>query len=428
MNDSYTALSGKTLALVENTPSAPAYHAALRARESGLTLRLLTRDPSAYTETQGFAGLPLDDVEVVLVETNDPSELVSVLTGADGSPLVDGVTSFSDYYCGIAAQVASSLILPGPRPAAVEAGIQKHRLRELLSARPYAVKHALVSSADQLTDAAALLGFPLVAKPPAEGNSVGVRLIADQIELAAAFEELHAVRANWRGQPCSGDVLLEEYLLGEEVSVETMTFAGRTHLYGITSKSLNQPPNFVEWAHSFPHRLNPDDATAVEAVVRDMLETVGFDHGPCHTEVKLTSRGPRIVEMNPRLPGNHTTSMIEDVGGTNPFLDSMLCAIGEVPPIPVLDHGGAAIAILYPLDAGVVESIDGVEEARSAPGVRFVHLYAGAGDLAHAPVNNYSSLGCVYAWGEDAADALVNAESGLSKITVRVRGGRAGAR
>jgi biotin carboxylase len=417
----YRGLAGRAIALVETAPGPAAYRAVRRARRFGARIVLLTADPTGYRPVPGHPSDPLSDVdEVVTTDTNDVAKLTWALTSAAGRPTVDAVLSFSDYYCAVAARVAHALGLPGPPPEAAEAGVHKHLLRERTADRPYAVRHVLARESRELPAAADALGFPLIAKPPAEANSVGVHLVRDLPQLRRAFTELHARRTNWRGQPCTGDVLLEEFLTGEEVSVETLTFDGRTRVYGTTSKTLAPPPGFVERAHSFPHDLGAERTAAVEAVVLDMLATVGYRHGPCHTEVKLTPAGPRVVEMNPRLPGHHTTTMIEDVTGACPFLDAMLAATGQPPRPPDAPRGGAAIALLYPPHAGRLQGFDGVADAEAEPGVRFVTLTAAAGEAVRPPTDNYAALGCVYAHGTDAGDALTRAERARDRIAVRV--------
>ncbi|HEX8950546.1 MAG TPA: D-alanine--D-alanine ligase [Polyangia bacterium] len=56
----------------------------------------------------------------------------------------------------------------------------------------------------------ARIGFPLVVKPSSEGSSVGVSIVKDQSQLAAALDA---------ARRCHGIVLLEEYIKGREINV-----------------------------------------------------------------------------------------------------------------------------------------------------------------------------------------------------------------
>ncbi len=56
----------------------------------------------------------------------------------------------------------------------------------------------------------ARIGFPLVVKPSSEGSSVGVSIVRDQAQLAAALDA---------AKKCHGVILLEEYVKGREINV-----------------------------------------------------------------------------------------------------------------------------------------------------------------------------------------------------------------
>lgn len=57
--------------------------------------------------------------------------------------------------------------------------------------------------------------------------------------------------ANGRG----GQVIIEEYLQGDEVSVEIMAVDGKINVLQITDKLTTGAPHFVEMRHSQPSRL-----------------------------------------------------------------------------------------------------------------------------------------------------------------------------
>ncbi|WP_405812509.1 hypothetical protein [Streptomyces sp. NBC_01520] len=151
-----------------------------QAQEHGLEVWLLTGDRSWYTHGHDWESHPLARVDRVIdVDTTDLEAVLSVVTGEDGNPLVDGLTSFSDYHTELAAHAARRLGLPGPDPAAVRTANIKDQLRIALGDEPFNIPHVLVSHRAQLDEAARRLGFPMIAKPPAEAISYGVRRVDD---------------------------------------------------------------------------------------------------------------------------------------------------------------------------------------------------------------------------------------------------------
>ncbi|MEX0170869.1 ATP-grasp domain-containing protein [Streptomyces sp. LMG1-1-1.1] len=422
----YAKFAGKRIAIVEHMQNHPFVLGLHQAREHGLEVWLLTGDRNWYTHGHDWDTHPLGAAvdRVIDVDTTDLDAVLAVVTGDDGHPLVDGLTSFSDYHTVLAAQAARRLGLPGPDPAAVETANVKDRLRVALGDVPYNIPHMLVADRDRLPEAARRLGFPMIAKPPAEAISYGVRRVDDMAQLTEAFEELSAVRESLRGQPRSGEVLLETYVEGVEVSVETMTVDGRTHVFGVTSKDLFGDPAYIECGHTFPVPLPDEERDALYSVVIRTLEAIGYDHGPCHTEVRRTESGWRVIEANPRTPSSCMTMLVTDVTGRSPILDAWLLTIGEVPPIePVVHNGGAAVRMIYPQRRGTLVRVDGVEAASAVPGVQ-VLLHVEKGDHLLQRMDNSSCVGFTYCAGPDRleAQALADKAAGYLDFVVEEDG------
>lgn len=414
----YAKFAGKRIAIVEHMQNHPFVLGLHQARENGLEVWLLTGDRSWYTHGHDWDSHPLAAAvdRVIDVDTTDLEAVLSVVTGDDGRPLVDGLTSFSDYHTVLAAQAARRLGLPGPDPEAVETANVKDRLRVALGDEPFNIPHVLVSRREQLDEAVRKLGFPMIAKPPAEAISYGVRRVDDMDGLVEAWEELSDVRRSLRGQPRSGDVLLEQYVEGVEVSVETMTVDGHTHFFGVTSKDLFGDPAYIECGHTFPVPLSDEERDALYHAVGRTLELIGYRHGPCHTEVRRTESGWRIIEANPRTPSSCMTMLVTDVTGRSPILDAWLLAIGETPPIePVVHSGGAAVRMIYPERRGTLLRVDGVEAAASVPGVQ-VLLHVEKGDKLLQRMDNSSCVGFTYCNGPDRLEAQALADKAASYL------------
>lgn len=421
----YSRFAGRRLAIVEHMLHYPFYLGVRQARERGLEIWLLTGDRDWYTHGHDWDSHPLSEVDKVFdVDTTDLGAVLDVVSDDGGRPLVDGLASYSDYHTVLAARAARELGLPGPDPAAVEAANEKHLLREKLGDEPFNIPHVLVTEPGQLAAAAERLGFPMIAKPPAEAISYGVRRVDDLAQLRDAWEELSAIRHSLRGQPRPGHVLLEEYVEGVEVSVETMTVDGQTHVFGVTSKDLFGDPAYIECGHTFPVPLSDGSRAELYHAVRRTLELIGYRHGPCHTEVRDTAKGWRIIEANTRTPSSCMTMLVTDVTGRSPILDGWLLALGERPPIePVTHSGGAAVRMIYPTRRGTLARVDGVEAAQAVPGVQ-VLLHVQPGDKLLQRMDNSSCVGFTYCAGPDrlAAQAAADEAAALLDFVTQEEG------
>jgi biotin carboxylase len=258
-----------------------------------------------------------------------------------------------------------------------------------------------------------------VLKPSDEGGSMFVTRVDDEADLRRACDGLAAYRVNLRGQPREPLYLLEEYLPGEEISVEAVSFNGDVHIVGLTDKSVTGAPGFIEDGHMFPAAVEPGIAEAASDLVRRALLAVGYTHGVSHTEIKLTPAGPRIVEINPRTPGNSISELIRLVTGID-LLDVVIeLALGNRPPLASQETGvqSAAVKLLLPSRSGQVTAVKGRDSAAALPGVVELSLKPVVGTHVERPQMN-AYLGHVIAVDRVGAGARTQAERAAGQIAL----------
>lgn len=392
-------------------------------QESGHRFTFLTRDLHHYLRSAPTTGPhPLLAAENVLTtETNDVPALLSYVERVHDVLAFDGVISSCDYYLSTVARVAHHLGLPGPDPRAVERAYRKDLTRAALrEAGVPGPRFALAEGWSATAKAAAGLGYPLVVKPVDLCGGMHVRKVADEAELREAFLALEAFPVNARNQPRVPSVLLEELLTGPEVSVETVTHDGTTHVIGVTDKSIAGDPWFVESGHMFPADLEPGDREAAVGTAVAAVEALGLDNAVAHTEVKLTADGPKLIEVNPRPAGNQITELVRRVSGIDlPAVFAQL-AVGQRPQLAAADTGvrSAAISFLLPPRSGLVAEIEGVGGLAGQPDV-VDWAVKPTGHRAGEPTSNNTYLGHVVVTDVDGAGARRRAEQVIGGLTVR---------
>lgn len=272
-------------------------------REGGHEFTFLTRDLHHYLRSapEGTAHPLLGARNVLTADTNDTDALLPEVARLHSVLGFDGVITSCDYYLPAVARIAGHLGLPGPGPDAVANACRKDATRRILAeAGLPGPRFAVHEEWADLARAAREIGYPLVAKPVDLCAGMYVRRIEHEAELAELFRTLADFPVNARGQRRTPAVLLEELLDGPEVSVETVSYAGAVHVVGVTDKSVGGAPAFIETGHMFPAALPPADIEAAEQTTLGALKVLGLtDAVVAHTEIKLTSAGPRVVEVNP---------------------------------------------------------------------------------------------------------------------------------
>ncbi|WP_432192694.1 ATP-grasp domain-containing protein [Streptomyces sp. bgisy027] len=370
-------------------------------REGGHEFTFLTRDLHHYLRSapEGTAHPLLGARNVLTADTNDTDALLPEVGRLHSVLGFDGVITSCDYYLPAVARIAGHLGLPGPGPEAVANACRKDATRRILAeAGLPGPRFAVHEEWADLARAAREIGYPLVAKPVDLCAGMYVRRIEHEAELAALFRTLAAFPVNARGQRRTPAVLLEELLDGPEVSVETVSYAGAVHLVGVTDKTVGGAPAFIETGHMFPAALPPADIEAAEQTTLGALKALGLtDAVVAHTEIKLTSAGPRVVEVNPRPAGNRITELVRHVTGIDLAAACVDVALGRRPDLRRTDTGlrSAAIGFLVPDRPGTLEAL-GPRRPAAEPDVLEVRL-AEPGTAVKAAGSNNEYLGHVMA-------------------------------
>ena len=154
------------------------------------------------------------------------------------------------------------------------------------------------SSFDELNSFGDHIEYPCIVKPTDCSGSRGVTLVGDSSELKAAYEYS-------KNQAHNGKVIVQEYLRGDEISVEVIVRDDIPHILAITDKITSGAPHFVEMGHSQPSRLTEGEVRRVMHLVRSAIHAVGIDNGPAHVELMVTENGPVMIELGARLGGDY---------------------------------------------------------------------------------------------------------------------------
>jgi S-sulfo-L-cysteine synthase (3-phospho-L-serine-dependent) len=380
----------------------------------GLRPVFLTSDPGRYD------GLADAEPEIIRCDTNSAAALRQAV-GAWAPAEMAGVTSTSDFYLAAAAELAAEFGLPGASPDAIRACRDKAVTRERLAATGVAQpRFTVVTAADAgpgvVAAAVRTAALPCVVKPVDDSGSQGVRVCRTVAEAREHCAELLVRRINVRGQPVAPMALVEEYLPGPEYSVEMFSWNGDAKCVGITEKSLTGFPYCVEWRHIFPAPLDAETERAVVSTVRTALTALGVTQGPTHTELKLSARGPAVIEINPRLAGGMIPELVQLVTGTDLLELQIRAALGQAPVLSHANRGHAGIQFLAAPDHGRLAEITGVEAARQVPGVVRVTVTGKQGMAVRPPRSAYDRLGSVIVYGQ-SRDVVV---AGLAEASQRI--------
>ena len=374
------------------------------AKEMGLEVVAVDMNPDAI----GFG----EDVTKEVISTID----IPAVVEAAKKHCVDGVmTLASDMPMRTVAAISKELGLVGITDDTALKATNKACMREAL--REYGVpipKFYKVSDKKEYDAAVEQFSCAFIVKPADNSGSRGIFLIddlSDKKVISEAYEYSHKYSRN-------GDVVVEEYMRGPEVSVETLTVDGECHVIQITDKLTTGAPHFVERGHSQPTRHSADIAARIAEVAKMANKAVGITNGPSHTEIIVTEEGPKIVELGARLGGDCiTTHLVPLSTGVDMVKSCILIALGEKPDITKKFSKGSAIRY-FGQKAGTIKSIDGVSDAEKLCGVKQISFVEKVGDTVTEIDSSAARLGFIIAQSDSAENAVSVCEEAMKKITV----------
>lgn len=242
----------------------------------------------------------------------------------------------------------------------------------------------LIAKAEEADD----LYYPLIVKPRDNSGSRGVKLCRNKEELQEAM--LEALQYSHLDT-----VLVEEYIEGQEYSIEGLHYEGKSEVIQFTEKTTTEFPYNVELAHKQPANLTEEQKNDIRELVSKIANCMHFENCPSHTELKINERGIFIIETSPRLGGDYITSTLVPLSTGINIEDQLLnIALGEKVDTQTGRVDKASGVCFFCLPEGVVKSIDPqINDITTWPGVYGFELKLKEGDEVHQITSSLNRYG-----------------------------------
>lgn len=330
---------------------------------------------------------------------------------------IDGITTLcTDYPMRIVAKVAETLGLPGITYKAAFTATDKAAMRRCLEKAGVPIpKYISVNTREEYEAAIKQFKEKCVVKAVDNSGSRGIQLIYDINDSMKINEAYNYCKEFSR----SGELLIEEFMEGPEVCVETLNYKGQCYPIQITDQLAKEPPFFTDAGYSQPTFLSDDIKNQINDIaIRANIALENFMGSSC-TEIIVTKDGPKVVEVGPRLAGDYMTSHLVPLSTGVDMVDAIIkIALGEAPDLEKKYNKGSCIRYYMKPVVGKIKTIEGIEAAKNIPGVNWVHMMKEPGDMAVELRSSNDRIGFVMAQG-DTSEAAINAcETALNLINV----------
>ncbi len=221
----------------------------------------------------------------------------------------------------------------------------------------------------------------LVIKPTDRAGSRGVRMILDPNHVDDAFKYALSFSRN-------GQIMVEEFVEGDQYSTESILFEGRTITPGFADRVYKGMesfrPNIMENGGWIPSNLDAGTYRSICELVEGATAAIGIDRGPAKGDVVLCSKkGPIIIEIAARLSGGDFCESLVPLGTGVNYVETVIdIAMGQNPDFELLKptkNMTVANRYFFP-PPGRLEAIKGVQECSSLENVVKLELAYEPGD------------------------------------------------
>ncbi len=353
----------------------------------------------------------------IVISIRDTDGTVRIMKEFNKKVKIDGIITVGTDASMTVAAVANALNLPGIKFENAEAASNKLKMRERLAMHNVPIpKFYKCWSLVDLKEISKLLTYPFVIKPVDNMGARGVMKIENESMLEVAYY-------NAKKSTPSGELIVEDYMEGPELSIDALVFNDTISINGIADRIINREPYFIEIGHIMPTILPKEKIIDAVEVFKKGIKALGITIGAAKGDIKVTKNGAMIVEIAARLSGGFMSAYTYPYSsGINLIRNAIDLSLGLKPYNLVPTRNWVSIEKAIIPDPGIIEKINGIEEALSIPGVMNVFTRMEKGDEVVEPKCNLDKFGniiVVKSTREEALETMKKAEEAIKITTVK---------
>ena len=359
-------------------------------------------------------GMKIADLPMV-VSTRDVDGSVRAARDLSKQMEINGVITVGTDASTTVAAVANALGLPGNRFEDAYAASNKIRMRERFKKNNVPQPNFFpVWNYEETIEAFRHLNKPVVLKPADNMGARGVMKVENESDILAAFNRA-------KSSSPSGEVIIEEYMDGPELSIDMLIYDNEIYVTGVADRIIEYPPFFIETGHIMPSNLDKDKIDDAIKVMKDGIKALNLKIGAAKGDIKVTKNGAMVGEIAARLSGGFMSAYTYPLStGVNLIKNAIEIALGNPPSDLKPKWNKVSVEKAFLPGTGIIESIDGIEKAKNINGIKEVFIKTKAGDILVPPTNNLDKAGNVIAVGSTRDEAIAIANKAIDSVHFRL--------
>lgn len=418
-NNNSDSLKGRTI-LVVNTGSAKKKFILQKLKKLGLTIVVLNRE-------KNWAQLYVD--QWILADTfNHKESLRAVEAFIKNNPQIkiDGVVTFWEDDVLLTSKIVDKFDFIGIPNNIAKKVRNKYLFRDFCHENGInAPQYTLVKDIEDLKRITNFFHFPVVIKPAYGASSAYVIKVDQPGDLENTYNYIKKnISSDTETALSDGlDILVEEYIDGDEVDIDILLQNGKIKFYTIADNfNKSKGEFFIDSGQAIPSTLPEKNQNELIEMAEEALEKLGIQNACIHFEAKSTASGAVPIEINMRMGGDYVYSYIKGAWGVDFIEHSVKIALGQFIKIKKLASPYKHIIgwDLHPDHSGILVEMNVNEEFRKRKYFEEIHFYKEVGNAVLLPPEGNESIGWLTVSGNNYLDANDNLKDALDYIKFNV--------
>ena len=172
--------------------------------------------------------------------------------------------------------------------------------------------------------------------------------------------------------------------------------------------------------HTVPYNVDNKTKMEIERCVLEGIRALGITNSITHSEIKISPKGPKIIEIASRLGGDHIPDLVNYAYGIDMWKMAIEIALGEKIDCNKVKNEAASIVFLS-ANPGRIIRIENEDLIKRKAGVKLLHLECSVGDKVSSLENSLSRIGEIITVGNNCNEAEQLSSWALNEIIIETR-------
>lgn len=251
--------------------------------------------------------------------------------------------------------------------------------------------------------------FPCVIKPSDGSGSKGVSIVREEQQYESAVREgFDSARF--------GEIYTEQYIEGDEYSVETFVHKAKAYIYAIVKTTFerhDQTNTGIAYGHKTPPGIDEEKEQEIIREIKKAISILNINMGSVNFDVIISKEDGKAyiidcgIRIGQNLIGSHIVPLSRGVSEMDMYISQVLGI--EIDPKPKC-HKNIATRLLI-AEPGVIKEILSMETFIGKNNIIDIVMRKKVGDIQRTYTDKSDNCGWVICGGEDPEDAEQNAEN-----------------